>query len=52
MTLPRCPHDVYSPDGDGKPCYACSGCFVPDPPLENFKQIEEEWNQRLEDLNL
>ena len=30
MPLPRCEHGVYSPDGDGKPSYACSGCFAPD----------------------
>ena len=25
-TIPRCPHDVYSPDGHGKPSYGCQRC--------------------------
>lgn len=30
--LPRCPHSVYSPTGDGEPSVYCSGCYSPQSP--------------------
>jgi hypothetical protein len=29
MPIPRCPHGVYSPYGDGQPSEYCTGCTVP-----------------------
>ena len=36
MSLPRCPHGVYSPNGDGEPSASCSICtpLVPLTPAE------------------
>lgn len=27
VPIPRCEHGTYSPDGDGKPSFYCTGCF-------------------------
>jgi hypothetical protein len=31
MSLPRCPHGVYNPKGDGEPSDRCSVCTPPVP---------------------
>lgn len=40
--IPRCPHGVYSPDGDGLPSAYCSGCTSPSDPLPPADPADDE----------
>jgi len=44
--IPRCPHHVYSPDGDGEPSVYCTGCYSPSIPL-GHRAIDEEEDEEL-----
>jgi hypothetical protein len=42
VSIPRCEHGVYSPDGDGRPSDYCTGCTVPTKPLVTYALAEDE----------
>jgi len=37
--IPRCPHGIYSPDGDGLPARYCQACTPPEPLTDDEKRM-------------